>query len=33
LPGRWSRGNTLTVAGAVLLAVALIWVAICTILS
>lgn len=32
-PGRWSHGNTLTVAGAVLLAVALIWVAICTILS
>ncbi len=32
-PGRWSRGNTLTVAGAVLLAVALIWVAICTIVS
>jgi hypothetical protein len=32
-PGRWSHGNTVTVGGAVLLAVALIWVAICTIQS
>jgi hypothetical protein len=32
-PGRWSPGNTVTVGGAVLLAVALIWVAICTIQS
>ena len=27
-PGRWSRGNTLTVGGAVVLAVALLWTAV-----